>query len=57
MKSREEVAAFVNIQLARSYICTREKGTSAHYGVQELRELMDFVYEGEPKSEDEMIGI
>lgn len=51
MKSREQAAEYVKAQLERElwkYRCTtsgRNKGTQHHYGKQELRELMDFIYE------------
>ena len=48
MKTREEAARFIEKQLALTHNCTREKGSKGHYGMQELRELMDFIYEGLP---------
>ena len=60
MKTRAETVAFVMSQLASRYECSRNKGTRNyqrhHYGVQELRELMDFVYEGQPASDAELIA-
>jgi hypothetical protein len=35
--------------------CKREKGGKHHYGMQELRELLDFIYEAEPATEAQMV--
>ncbi len=58
MKTREEVARFVEQQFdARSgYSCKLEKGYCHHYGRQEVRELMDFIYGGEPASGDQKVN-
>jgi hypothetical protein len=48
MKPREEVARFIEKQMEGRYVCSRDKGFAHHYGLQELRELMDFIYGGEP---------
>ena len=49
MRPREEVARFIEKQLHdSSYECSRPKPNTHHYGMQELRELMDFIYGGEP---------
>jgi hypothetical protein len=55
-ESREEVARFIEYQFdgSRNYHCRRHKGHT-HYGLQELRELMDFIYGGEPKTQAENI--
>ena len=55
-ESREEAARFIEYQFdeSRNYHCRRPKG-HVHYGLQELRELMDFIYGGEPKTEEENI--
>ena len=57
MKTRRETARFIENQLIteRHYECKREKKTRHHYGWQELRELMDFIYEGEPKGATERL--
>ena len=50
MKQREEVARFIEKQMRDpSYRCALPKPNTHHYGLQELRELMDFIYGGEPK--------
>ena len=54
LKTREEVAAFINDQFSKAYVCSREKG-AWHYGRQDLRVLMDFLYDGEPLSDEQKI--
>lgn len=58
MKTREEVARFVERQfgLFGPYSCKFEKGYQWHYGKQEARELMDFIYGGEPASDDQKVS-
>ncbi len=53
MKTRKEVAKFINDGVPEGEV--REKDTCWHYGMQEIRELMDFIYEGKPESDDENI--
>jgi hypothetical protein len=53
MRTREAVARFMECQLEGR--CKREKGRQHHYGMQELRELLDFIYEAEPATEAEMV--
>ena len=49
MKPREEVARFIEKQMHDAYYkCSRSKPNTHHYGLQELRELMDFIYGGTP---------
>jgi len=62
MKSREDTAEFINIQLRRECwrhedktISGMDKGVQHHYGKQELRELLDFIYESQPEDKGEMI--
>ena len=55
MKTREEVARFVEKQMGGRYICSRNKNYAHHYGLQELRELMDFIYGEEPQNEEQKI--
>lgn len=54
MKTREESVRFIEKQLHWTHECSREKGKQHHYGLQELRELMDFIYETLP-AENEYI--
>ena len=54
LKTREEVAAFINDQFRDKYGCSREKG-GWHYRKQDLRVLMDFLYDGEPLSDEQKI--
>lgn len=53
MRSRAEAVALIERQLEGEH--SRDKPNTHHYGVQELRELMDFIYEGEPKTAGEVI--
>jgi hypothetical protein len=48
MKPREDVARYIEKQMQGSYTCSRPKPHTYHYGLQELRELMDFIYGAEP---------
>jgi hypothetical protein len=57
MKTREEAANFIHEQLNYRYKCPRNKGRNFHYGIQELRVLMDYIYEGAPQSKEEEIKI
>ena len=54
MKSREEVANFLN-----SGACTKKgdlrKPSAWHFGKQDMRVLMDFIYEGKPEKPEEEI--
>lgn len=55
MKTREEVARFIEAQLKdEAPPVAREAGW--HYGKCRLRQLMDFIYEGPPQSEQEKLG-
>lgn len=54
MKSREEVVKLIKLQLNdlnSERTGAREKGSKAHYGKQELRELLDFIYGSTPENE------
>ena len=55
MKDREEVAQFINEGRNYSKDFRREK-CSWHFGLLELRDLMDFIYGEQPKSEEEHIN-
>lgn len=52
--SREEVARFVEQQLNWETPAS-QKGCKAHYGLCELKELLDFIY-GKPENESEEIN-
>lgn len=56
LPTREEVVKFIERQLHYSYKCPREKGIQFHYGKQELRELLDFIYGGPPATDSEKLG-
>lgn len=58
MKTREEAVTFIHTQFdhGQGTITGRTKPSTHHYGLQELRELMDFIYEQEPAADNERIG-
>jgi len=53
--TRRRAANFIHKQFEVEYFTKREKGGCFHYGRQELRDLMDFIYEGEPENKSEEI--
>ncbi len=55
MKDRASVVRFIEKQLHYTYECKREKYGRTYYGFQELCELMDFIYNGEPCNNKEVI--
>jgi hypothetical protein len=59
-KPREQVARFVEMQFEAyggGYRCPLEKGRQWHYGKQDVRALLDFIYDGPPQSpEQEVVG-
>jgi hypothetical protein len=54
MKTREEVARFVEQQFHHKHQCTLPK-YAIGYGRQEIRELMDFIYGEKPQNEEQNI--
>jgi len=54
MKTREEVARFVEKQFMTRYSCSLKKN-AVGYGRQEVRELLDFIYGEEPQNEEQKI--
>lgn len=63
MKSREEVAEYINsgenIRSVESIGLNPNKNygySRWHYGVMELRDLLDFIYEGGPTNEKQFIN-
>jgi len=55
----QEVARFIESQCippSSGYKCKFEKGVFYHYGKQDLRELMDFIFEGEPVEDADKIN-
>lgn len=58
MKTREEVARFVEAQFdwMSGYECKLNKGGCHHYGKQEVRELMDFIYGSEPQTDEQKVN-
>lgn len=55
VKDREEVARFIEAQLTSGWECTLPKPNTHHYGRQELKELLDFIYRGPPETPTEEI--
>ena len=57
MKTREETARFVEQQFEKfgSYQCPMEKGVKFHYGKQDVRALLDFIYDGPPIHQEEEV--
>lgn len=58
MKTREEVARFVEDQFevyGSTYNCPLNKGYQWHYGKQDVRALVDFIYGGPPASKEQEI--
>ena len=53
--TREKVARFIECQFIEDD-CSREKGGQWHYGLQDLRELMDFIYNSEPLNDKELLN-
>lgn len=53
MKTRAEAVKFLKNSTANDRKCTLSN--KLHFGLFELRELMDFIYEGEPLNESERI--
>lgn len=52
MKTRTEVLKFAEKQFADNNFM---KGSCSHYGKEAVRQLLDFIYEGEPKKESEKV--
>ena len=55
MKKREEVVAFIKYQLNTTDY-EESKRNAFHYGRQELKSLLDFIYGGEPKKDSERLA-
>lgn len=51
MKSRQETAEFIN----NLEVGSNPKQEGWHFGMLDLRDIMDFIYEGKPASKDEEI--
>lgn len=59
-KTRSDVANFIKQQLDHTgyeTITGRPKPNTHHYGVQELRELLDYIYGSQPSNISEEINI
>lgn len=55
MRSREDVAKFAADLIDGTRETTGVKGDKVHFGLQEVRDLMDYIYEGEPQNEKEEV--
>ena len=58
MKTREETARFVEQQFEAyggPYKCPLNKARQWHYGKQDVRALLDFIYGGSPTSDDQSV--
>lgn len=55
MKSRVEAAAFAEKQFSSDADFIEEKGPYTHYGVWEVRKLLDFIYESSPETDKEFL--
>lgn len=54
--TREEIARFIESQLIKtSAEAFKAKRDKIHYGVYELKQLMDFIYSGKPSAKEEEI--
>jgi len=54
MKSRAEVAAFIRKQFDHDCYNNPKKAGKHHYGYQDARDLLDFIYDGEPLEGEEL---
>lgn len=55
MRTRAEAVALIREQLHEDYDPPITEKGCWHYGRYELRKLLDFIYDGEPKSDNEKI--
>jgi hypothetical protein len=55
MKARAEVVTFIQEQLDWKRESTKSKCSAHHYGRQDLRDLLDFIYGQVPQSDDELL--
>ncbi len=55
MKDRKTTVAFIKLQLSTPLDSDREKCGRVHYGAQELRQLLDFIYAEKPQHTDEKL--
>lgn len=56
MKARDEVARFIKLQMNFETDAAKNK-PHHHYGFQELKELMDFIYGCPPENKEQEIHI
>ena len=55
MRTREEVARYINSGDNVKNASLQNSMTGWHYGKVELRDLMDYIYGGKPTNEDQLI--
>ena len=55
--TRQEVVSFIQDQFERRQEYYPRKDNRWHYGLVELKELLDFIYGGAPKNEKEAINV
>lgn len=53
MQSRKDVIDFINAQLGHHPNNIKRKHNKYHYGYVELRDLLDFLYDGLPTTKEE----
>jgi hypothetical protein len=53
MKTRRQVAEFIEFQFSDEYLTPLEKGNQHHYGKQELRALLDYIFDGPPETRND----
>ncbi len=53
MKTREEIARFIESQIAGELLAA--KRSHWHYGRCEIRQLMDFIFDGPPTCEKDKV--
>ena len=54
MRARKKVAELINHQLKDGYMKKCNAHGMWHYGREELKELMDFIYGGKPQVNEEI---
>lgn len=55
MRTRKEVAAYINAGGKGFEMKHTEKGSCYHFGLQDLRVLMDYIYGDVPSNEEERL--
>ena len=55
-RTRKEAAEFIRKQFEENQKTDREKAGKVHYGKQELRQLLDYIYVTAPKTKEEKLN-